>query len=130
MSTVATPEIGLSAPSPSGAPPPDHQRAAEADRASKRRREWREYGLFALFVAPNLLLLGVFSYWPLFQNITLSFTEWDMIAPEKRFSALLADRPQHTGLYHRLRRDHADAGTRVGAGPQHPAARTQCGAHG
>src|SRR5215471_16842813 len=88
MSTVASPEIGLNAPSPSGAPLSDHRRAAEADRASKRRREWREYGLFALFVAPNLLLLGVFSYWPLFQNITLSFTEWDMIAPEKRFVGL------------------------------------------
>jgi multiple sugar transport system permease protein/sn-glycerol 3-phosphate transport system permease protein len=40
------------------------------------------------FVAPNLILLSIFSYWPLLQNVTLSFTEWDMISPEKRFVGL------------------------------------------
>ena len=53
-----------------------------------RFRDAREWGLFLLFVGPNLLLLGVFSYWPLIQNAALSFTEWDMIAPEKRFVGL------------------------------------------
>jgi multiple sugar transport system permease protein/sn-glycerol 3-phosphate transport system permease protein len=33
-------------------------------------------------------LLGVFSYWPLLQNISLSFTDWDMISPEKHFVGL------------------------------------------
>lgn len=34
------------------------------------------------------MLLAIFSYWPLIQNFALSFTEWDMIAPEKRFVGL------------------------------------------
>src|SRR5262245_20070830 len=88
MSTVATPEIRVDVPSPGIAPSHDSRRDAESAAASKRRRERREYGVFALFVAPNLLLLGVFSYWPLLQNISLSFTEWDMIAPQKRFVGL------------------------------------------
>jgi ABC-type sugar transport system permease subunit len=51
-------------------------------------RDAREWGLFCLFVGPNLLLLAIFSYWPLIQNAALSFTDWDMIAPEKRFVGL------------------------------------------
>ncbi len=51
-------------------------------------REWREWLTFAAFVGPNLLLLAIFSYWPLLQNLTLSFTEWDMISPTKRFVGL------------------------------------------
>jgi ABC-type sugar transport system permease subunit len=54
----------------------------------RRRSDLREYGLFALFVGPNIALLAIFSYWPLIQNVALSFTEWDMIAPEKRFVGL------------------------------------------
>jgi len=56
--------------------------------SAARFRDAREWGLFLLFVGPNLVLLGVFSYWPLIQNAALSFTEWDMIAPEKRFVGL------------------------------------------
>lgn len=37
---------------------------------------------FAMFVTPNFLAIGLFSYWPLFRNFLLSFTYWDMIAPE------------------------------------------------
>jgi multiple sugar transport system permease protein/sn-glycerol 3-phosphate transport system permease protein len=53
--------------------------------AGPRRREVGEWLTFAAFVAPNLLLLTIFSYWPLLQNVGLSFTEWDMISPVKRF---------------------------------------------
>jgi multiple sugar transport system permease protein/sn-glycerol 3-phosphate transport system permease protein len=52
---------------------------------SRAERDLREWALFALFVGPNLILLGVFAYWPLLQNAALSFTDWDMIAPQKRF---------------------------------------------
>jgi ABC-type sugar transport system permease subunit len=52
------------------------------------RREVGEWLTFAAFVAPNLLLLAIFSYWPLIQNLALSFTEWDMISPDKRFVGL------------------------------------------
>jgi multiple sugar transport system permease protein/sn-glycerol 3-phosphate transport system permease protein len=55
---------------------------------SSSRRDYREWLTFAAFVAPNLILLGVFAYWPLIQNFMLSFSEWDMISPEKRFVGL------------------------------------------
>jgi multiple sugar transport system permease protein/sn-glycerol 3-phosphate transport system permease protein len=55
---------------------------------ARSRWEWREWLTFAAFVGPNLLLLAIFSYWPLLQNISLSFTEWDMISPVKRFVGL------------------------------------------
>lgn len=45
----------------------------------------REQILFALFVAPNFLLLGIFSYWPLIYQSYLSLTRWDMIEPTKTF---------------------------------------------
>src|ERR1051326_7177191 len=51
-------------------------------------RKWRGWLTFLGFVAPNLILLAIFSYWPLVQNLALSFTEWDMISPEKRLVGL------------------------------------------
>lgn len=44
------------------------------------RREWL---LFVLLVGPNLLLFGIFTYWPLLYNGYLSFVKWDMLAPVK-----------------------------------------------
>ncbi|HXI18877.1 MAG TPA: sugar ABC transporter permease, partial [Chloroflexota bacterium] len=49
---------------------------------------WRERLTFLAFVAPNLFLLAVFSYWPLVQNVQLSFLEWNMISPEKLWVGL------------------------------------------
>jgi ABC-type sugar transport system permease subunit len=57
-------------------------------RDGRPRRELGEWLTFVAFVGPNLLLLAIFSYWPLIQNIALSFTEWDMISPVKRFVGL------------------------------------------
>jgi sn-glycerol 3-phosphate transport system permease protein len=62
--------------------------ASDRTRTAVSNREWREWLTFVAFVAPNLILLGVFSYWPLLQNVALSFTEWDMISPDKRFVGL------------------------------------------
>ena len=59
-----------------------------ANQRARSRRDWGEYLTFLAFVVPNLVLLGVFSYWPLVQNISLSFTDWDMISPDKRFVGL------------------------------------------
>lgn len=39
--------------------------------------------LFGLLVSPNLLLFGIFTFWPLVYNIYLSFTQWDMLSPVK-----------------------------------------------
>jgi ABC-type sugar transport system permease subunit len=52
----------------------------------RRRPFWRaEWFLFILFVAPNLLLFGIFSYWPMISNLYLSLVRWDMISPVKTF---------------------------------------------
>lgn len=48
--------------------------------ARLRQAEWL---LFLLFVAPNLILFGIFTYWPMVQNVRLSTVRWDMLAPVK-----------------------------------------------
>ncbi|MFC8313349.1 carbohydrate ABC transporter permease [Gordonia sp. NPDC057258] len=42
------------------------------------RRPWRGYALFLLLVVPNLVLLGVFTYRPLVENIRMSFYDWNI----------------------------------------------------
>ncbi|QHD88255.1 ABC transporter permease subunit [Gordonia sp. JH63] len=42
------------------------------------RRPWRSHGLFLLLVVPNLVLLGVFTYRPLVENIRMSFYDWNI----------------------------------------------------
>jgi ABC-type sugar transport system permease subunit len=67
--------------------------------AERRRTLMREWGLFALFLAPNVFFLAVFTYWPLIYNVYLSLVNWDMISPDKLFVGLanyqdLASDPQ------------------------------------
>ena len=45
---------------------------------SSRARSWRSYALFIALVAPNLVLLGVFTYRPLIENIRMSFYDWNI----------------------------------------------------
>ncbi|GAB3429979.1 carbohydrate ABC transporter permease [Flindersiella endophytica] len=54
-------------------------------RARQRRRE---YLLFLAFVAPNLVLLAVFSYWPMIYNGYLSLVNWDLLSADKTFVGL------------------------------------------
>ena len=75
----------MSVDSRSAAAPAATDRAAAAARG---RRRVREGLLFLAFIAPNFLLLGVFSYWPIIYNAYLSLTDWNMIAPVKRFVGL------------------------------------------
>jgi sn-glycerol 3-phosphate transport system permease protein len=64
---------------------------------TRRRARRKEYLLFLAFIAPNALLLGVFSYWPVFYNGFLSLTSWDLLSEFKPFvgienyTALLGD---------------------------------------
>ncbi|MCX2728266.1 sugar ABC transporter permease [Thermomicrobium sp. 4228-Ro] len=68
------------------------------------RRAFGDWPLFVLFVAPNLLLLAVFTYWPLVYSGYLSFMQWDLISPVKVFVGLenyrflLTDREFHEVL--------------------------------
>jgi sn-glycerol 3-phosphate transport system permease protein len=64
-------------------PAPDPAPAREP----RRRRRWsrREVWLAALLLSPNLILLVVFTYRPLLDNIRLSFTDWNISSPTARY---------------------------------------------
>ncbi|WP_246957236.1 sugar ABC transporter permease [Brachybacterium sp. Marseille-Q7125] len=47
----------------------------------RRRRVRRDALLFAALIAPNLIAILVFSYYPAIYNVGLSFFEWDFVAP-------------------------------------------------
>ena len=51
----------------------------------KAKISWREVGLAALLIAPNLLLLIAFTYRPLLDNIRLSFYNWNISSPRATF---------------------------------------------
>ena len=60
----------------SGGPPPEV--GPPPRRSSGRAWEW---SLAALLILPNLILLIVFTYRPLLDNIRLSFTDWNISSP-------------------------------------------------
>jgi sn-glycerol 3-phosphate transport system permease protein len=62
-------------------------RTARTD-AIAGNRSRREALLFLALITPNLLLLTVFTYWPMIYNVYLSSVRWDMIAPAKQFIGL------------------------------------------
>ena len=53
--------------------------------ARARRREW---WLAGALLAPNLLLLAIFTYRPLLDNIRLSFFDWNISSPTSTFVGL------------------------------------------
>ncbi|WP_439956052.1 carbohydrate ABC transporter permease [Nocardia yamanashiensis] len=50
-----------------------------------RKRPWPDYALFTVLVLPNLILLSVFVYRPLLDNIRLSFFDWNISDTESTF---------------------------------------------
>ena len=63
--------------------------AQEAPRVSGLRRLARaEWLLFLLFIGPNLFLFGLFTYWPMIENVRLSLQDWDLISPTREFVGL------------------------------------------
>lgn len=64
------------------AQPTDERRSL----ASRARRS--ETFLFLLFVAPNMILFGFFTFWPLIYSGYLSLVRWDMLAPTKKWMGL------------------------------------------
>lgn len=60
----------------------------EPRRSGMRRALGSERLLFLLFILPNFLLFGIFSYWPLIYNVYLSLTTWDFLQPVKTFVGL------------------------------------------
>ncbi len=55
---------------------------------ARKRRFHPDYLIFIAFVAPNFLLLGLFTYWPMIYQAYLSLTRWDLISPTKQFVGL------------------------------------------
>lgn len=70
-----TPERARSASGTSGT-----GRPANAGRPRKKRRK-DDLGLALLFIAPALVGLLAFYFWPLVRGIWLSFTSWDILTP-------------------------------------------------
>ncbi|MGA4508761.1 carbohydrate ABC transporter permease [Propionibacteriaceae bacterium G1746] len=62
---------------PAVEPPRHHQRVS-----------WREIGLAAALILPNLILLIVFTYRPLLDNIRISFYHWNISSSRMRFIGL------------------------------------------
>ena len=62
--------------------------AAPDRRPARRRRAIRNSLLFLALIAPNLIIILVFSYWPTLYNLYLSLTDWDMVAPMPEFVGL------------------------------------------
>lgn len=54
----------------------------------KRKLDWKQIGLAALLVGPNLLLLVLFTYRPLVDNIRISFFNWNISSPTMTFVGL------------------------------------------
>lgn len=52
---------------------------------SRARREWV---IFLALAGPNLVLFGVFTYWPIAYTAWLSLTKWNLIAPRPEFVGL------------------------------------------
>ncbi|MFD1506390.1 sugar ABC transporter permease [Georgenia yuyongxinii] len=51
----------------------------------RRPRSWQQTGLAALLIGPNLILLILFTYRPLLDNIRLSFYDWNISSPTASF---------------------------------------------
>ncbi|MDQ4488782.1 sugar ABC transporter permease [Sinomonas sp. ASV486] len=61
-----------SSQSPSAQPKPEHRRPRFAGRTR------RDFWVFLAFALPNLVLIGVFTYRPLFTNLQYSFLDWTL----------------------------------------------------
>ena len=60
-----------------------------ATRKKKRAKiDWKQVGLATLLIAPNLILLILFTYRPLIDNIRISFYNWNISSPNMTFVGL------------------------------------------
>ncbi|TDE59679.1 sugar ABC transporter permease [Nonomuraea mesophila] len=67
----------------------DARRTTSEGRRVAARRRLHGYLLFAAFALPNLALIAVFAYWPIVENVYLSFTTWDFISLKAEVVGLL-----------------------------------------
>lgn len=95
MSIAASPEEGAAPGQRGRTRSGQHQPGAEVVRPAsvgppppRAGREIREWGLAAAVLLPNLILLAVFVYRPLVDNIRLSFMDWNISAPQATWIGL------------------------------------------
>ena len=71
----------------------------ETLRKRSDRPDRNEWWLAVVLLVPNLILLGVFTYRPLADNIRLSFTNWNISSPTAEYIGFanyrVVDPPQH-----------------------------------
>lgn len=60
----------------------------EAPTRRRRRIDWKQVGLAAALIGPNLALLVIFTYRPLIDNIVMSFFHWNISSPRRTFIGL------------------------------------------
>lgn len=72
--------------------PPVGRTAAQIERRprspERRARDRRSALLFLALIAPNLIAILVFSYYPALYNVGLSFFEWDFVEPTPEWVGL------------------------------------------
>lgn len=66
-------------------PTPTTAELGEPVQRKHRGWDWRQLPLAALLVGPNLLLLTIFTYRPLIDNIRVSFYNWNISSPRMTF---------------------------------------------
>lgn len=69
-------------------PPRGSELDAQPPVRRQPRTDWRQVALAATLVAPNLVLLLLFTYRPLLDNIRLSFYHWNISSPRQTFIGL------------------------------------------
>lgn len=67
---------------------PDDQEQKLPSAPVRSRGSLRHWILFVVLVAPNLILLTIFTYRPLLDNIRLSFFDWNISSPVSTFIGL------------------------------------------
>jgi sn-glycerol 3-phosphate transport system permease protein len=69
---------------------PGLETSADAAEPIQRTRSvnWRQTGLAAALILPNLILLVLFTYRPLLDNIRISFYDWNISSPTMTFVGL------------------------------------------
>ena len=58
------------------------------NRQRKQKMIRRDGMLGYIFLAPSLILFTVFMFYPILYTLYLSFFEWNMVKPEKKFVGL------------------------------------------
>ena len=77
-SLLERPDTAKTRPVRFAAPEPPLAHSVPRDPGARRRRKVKDYLAFAAFAGPNLLLIAVFTYRPLLENLRNSLLNWQL----------------------------------------------------